>query len=90
MSNTVAIDNFTVTSQEFVIPGGGLISSVATQSVLTITPNQGYEIEASNFTVVSSNPEVDVPGSYFTQDGENVILTVVFVTTATMPNNTLI
>ena len=89
MSNTVAIDNFTVTSQEFVIPGGGLISSVATQSVLTITPNQGYEIEASNFTVVSSNPEVDVPGSYFTQDGENVILTVVFVTTATMPNNNL-
>jgi hypothetical protein len=89
MSNIVAIDNFTVTSQEFVIPGGGLISSVAPQAVLTITPNQGYEIEASNFTVVSSNPEVDVPGSYFTQDGENVILTVVFVTTATMPNYNL-
>lgn len=89
MSNIVAIDNFTVTSEEFVIPGGGLISSVAPQAVLTITPNQGYEIEASNFTVVSSNPEVDVPGSYFTQDGENVILTVVFITTATMPNNNL-
>ena len=89
MSNITAIDNFTVTSQEFVIPGGDLISSVAPQAVLTITPNQGYEIEASNFTVVSSNPEVDVPGSYFTQDGENVILTVVFVTTATMPSNNL-
>ena len=89
MSNIVAIDNFTVTSQEFVIPGGGLISSVAPQAVLTITPNQGYEIEASNFTVISSNPEVDVPNSYFTQDGENVILTVVFVTTATMPNYNL-
>ena len=89
MSNIVAIDNFTVTSEEFVIPGGGLISSVAPQAVLTITPNRGYEIEASNFTVVSSNPEVDVPGSYFTQDGKNVTLTVVFVSTATMPNNNL-
>ena len=89
MSNIVAIDNFTVTSEEFIIPGGGLISSVAPQAVLTITPNQGYEIEASNFTVISSNPEVDVPNSYFTQDGENVILTVVFVTTATMPNYNL-
>ena len=89
MSNIVAIDNFTVTSEEFIIPGGDLISSVAPQAVLTITPNQGYEIEASNFTVVSSNPEVDVPGSYFTQDGENVTLTVVFVSTATMPSNNL-
>jgi len=89
MSNIVAIDNFTVTSQEFVIPGGALITSVAPQAVLTLSPNQGYQIEASNFTVVSSNPEVDVPNSYFTQDGENVILTVVFVTTATMPNNNL-
>ena len=89
MSNIVAIDNFTVTSQEFVIPGGALISSVAPQAVLTISPNQGYQIEASNFAVVSSNPEVDVPSSYFTQDGENVILTVVFVATATMPNNNL-
>lgn len=89
MSNIVAIDNFTVTSEEFVIPGGDLISSVAPQAILTITPNQGYEIEASNFTVVSSNPEVDVPGSYFTQDGDNVILTVVFIITATMPNNNL-
>ena len=89
MSNIVAIDNFTVTSQEFVIPGGDLISSVAPQAVLTITPNQGYEIQASNFAVVSSNPEIDVPNSYFTQDGVNVVLTVVFVTTATMPNNNL-
>jgi len=89
MSNIVAIDNFTVTSQEFVIPGGALITSVAPQAVLTLSPNQGYQIEASNFTVVSSNPEVDVPNSYFTQDGENVILTVVFIATATMPNNNL-
>ena len=89
MSNIVAIDNFTVTSQEFVIPGGALITSVAPQAVLTISPNQGYQIEASNFAVVSSNPEVDVPNSYFTQDGDNVILTVVFITTATMPNNNL-
>ncbi len=87
MSNIVAIDNFTVTSQEFVIPGGDLISSVAPQAILTISPNQGYQIEAGNFGVVSSNPVVDVPNSYFTQDGENVILTVVFVTTATMPNS---
>ncbi len=89
MSNIVAIDNFTVTSQEFVIPGGALITSVAPQAVLTISPNQGYQIEASNFAVVSSNPEVDVPNCSFAQDGENVILTVAFVATATMPNNNL-
>jgi len=89
MSNIVAIDNFTVTSQEFIIPGGALISTVAPSAELTISPNQGYQIDASNFTVVSSNPEVDVPSCYFTQDGNNVILTVVFTVGATMPNNNL-
>lgn len=67
MSNIVAIDNFTVTSQEFIVPGGALISSVTPSAVLTITPNQGYEIDASNFSVLSSSPLVDVPGSFYTR-----------------------
>ena len=89
MSNIVAIDNFTVTSQEFIVPGGALISSVTPSAVLTITPNQGYEIDASNFSVLSSSPLVNVPGSFFTQDGNAVILTVLFVTNATMPSSNL-
>ena len=89
MSNIVAIDNFTVTSQEFVVPGGALISGVVPSVELTLTPNVGFTIDANNFSVTSANPEVDVPNCSFTQDGDNVILTVVFTVGATMPNNNL-
>lgn len=85
MSNIVLVDNFTVSSPEFVIAGGTAIDATVPSANLIITPNQGYNVSANDFDVISSNPEVDVAASYFTQDGDNVILTVVFVNGAPMP-----
>ena len=85
MSNIVSVDNFTVSSPEFVIAGGTAIDATVPSANLIITPNQGYNVSANDFDVISSNPEVDVAASYFTQDGDNVILTVVFVNGAPMP-----
>ena len=85
MSNIVSVDNFTVSAPEFVIAGGTAIDATVPSANLIITPNQGYNVSANDFDVISSNPEVDVAASYFTQDGDNVILTVVFVNGAPMP-----
>ena len=85
MSNIVSVDNFTVSSPEFVVAGGTIIDNTVPFANLTISPNQGYTVSANDFDVISSNPQVDVAASYFTQDGENVILTVMFANGAQMP-----
>lgn len=89
MSNTIAIDNFTVTSEEFIIPGGALIVDHAPTANLIITPDQGYQVDAADFFINSASPEVDVNNSFFTQANDNVRLTVVFLPNAVMPQENL-
>lgn len=89
MSNTTAIDNFTVTSSEHIIPGGELIANYTPSTILTISPNQGYQVNAADFFINSASPEVDIPNSYFTQSANDVKLTVVFLSGATMPFSNL-
>lgn len=89
MSNTTAIDNFTVTSTEHIIPGGELIVDHTQATVLTISPNQGYQVNATDFFINSASPEVDIPNSFFSQSGSDVKLTVLFLANAVMPFSNL-
>ena len=89
MSNTTAIDNFTVTSTEHIIPGGELIVDNTQATVLTISPNQGYQVNATDFFINSASPEVDVPNSFFSQSGSDVKLNVLFLANAVMPFSNL-
>ena len=89
MSNTTAIDNFTVTSTEHIIPGGELIVDHTQATVLTISPNQGYQVNATDFFINSASQEVDVPNSFFYQSGSDVKLNVLFLANAVMPFSNL-
>ena len=91
MSSTTAIDNFTVTSEDVVIPGGTVINDTVSTGVnLTLSPNKGYQIEEEDFSVNdTSSPQVDWENCVFTQAGENIVLTVVFHDDAVMPEGNL-
>ena len=80
------LGNFTVTdSNTFVTEGQQLPTSV----ILTITPNQGFVINATDFAFISAPSQINVAASTFTQDGTNVKLTAVFANPSLMPSSNL-
>ena len=73
---TTAFGNFTVQSVDFVVPGGADIPGSVGQTVqLTLIPDTGFELIASNFSPITPLPST-VSNVAFTQDGANVICTL--------------
>ena len=83
MSHTTTIGNFSVQSVDFEVPQGDTISSVQPTAVLTLVPDNGYQINANDFSYVSGPSQVS--SAIFTQSGDNVICTVTFDTNYVMP-----
>lgn len=71
---STSIDNFTVSEVKWQISTGEEIPN----TVLTLTPNAGYFLDANNFSATISSP---VSNIYFTQSGDNVSMTVEFDST---------
>ena len=71
---STSIDNFTVSEVNWQISTGEEIPN----TVLTLTPNAGYFLDANNFSATTSSP---VSNIYFTQSGDNVSMTVEFDST---------
>ena len=71
---STSIDNFTVSEVNWQISTGEEIPN----TVLTLTPNAGYFLDANNFSATISSP---VSNIYFTQLGDNVSMTVEFDST---------
>jgi len=69
---STVIDNFTVTEVNHAVSSGGSIPS----TVLTLTPLAGYVITATDFSATITSPLQSV---VFSQDGENVLMTIVFI-----------
>ena len=69
---STVIDNFTVTEVNHAVSSGGSIPS----TVLTLTPLAGYVITATDFSATIASPLQSV---VFSQDGENVLMTIVFI-----------
>ena len=65
------ITQFKVTSQEYLLASGSTIPT----AVLVLTPNDGWEIDALDFSATIVSP---VSAVNFTQDGANVLMTVDF------------
>ena len=86
---TSTMDNFTVQSVEYIVEGGDPIDSqTGSQIVMTLVPNVGFAIEASNFTPKSPLPQ-GITQITFAQDGVNVIMTMDVDANFNMPNNDL-
>ena len=71
---TTQFENFTVTEVNWQIITGDEIPN----TVLTLTPDAGYFLDANNFSATINSP---VSNIYFTQSGNNVLMTVEFDST---------
>ena len=69
---STVIDNFTVTEVNHAVSSGGSIPS----TVLTLSPLSGYVITATDFSATIASPLQSV---VFSQDGENVLMTIAFI-----------
>jgi hypothetical protein len=83
-------NNYTVSSLEtptgiIETPGDNVYNSTPTY-ILTITPDLGYSITHSNFTIGSALPS-EITSVTFAQNGELVVATVNFATNFVMPSN---
>ena len=87
MGHTTNIGNFSVASVEFGVDSGTNISATQSTAVLTLIPDAGYTITASDFSYTSGPSQVS--GVTFAQSGQNVIATVTFDTSAVMPSSDL-
>ena len=84
---SASIDNFTVTDVNFFVSEGQNIAGVQASAIITFTPNTGYAIDATDFSLIATVPsEINASASTFTQSGDNVTLVAVFVDPTIMPS----
>jgi len=79
------INNYSFSNAVFNIQEGTVINNQVTNATITISPLSGYTATASDFSTTSPLPDY-VQGIAFTQDGENVLCTITFLPTVTMPS----
>jgi hypothetical protein len=85
----MALGNFTVTDINFEVPEFVDISTIQSGATITITPDKGYVIDASDFSLRTPIPSlIDANASVFNQAGQNIELVLVF-NSETMPSNNL-
>lgn len=87
MGHTTKIGNFSVASVEFSVDSGTNIAATQSTATLTLIPDEGFTITASDFSYTSGPSQVD--SVTFAQSGNNVIATVTFATDAIMPSSDL-
>tara|TARA_R100001198_G_scaffold2756_2_gene1781 strand:- start:9473 stop:15475 length:6003 start_codon:yes stop_codon:yes gene_type:complete len=86
-TNLTGIANATVEALTFDVEAGQEIHSTKSSGTITITPNTGFTLTASDFSVSSTGSYVDSVS--FAQSGDNVIATVNFTDGVNMPTNDL-
>jgi hypothetical protein len=80
------INDYTFSDVQFTVPENSFISDISPTAVITISPLAGYTATAADFSTTSPLPDY-VQSVAFTQDGENVLCTVTFVSNAIMPSS---
>tara|TARA_B100000768_G_scaffold83700_1_gene79175 strand:+ start:2943 stop:4247 length:1305 start_codon:yes stop_codon:yes gene_type:complete len=80
----MAFENFTVNVVSFPATVGLDWTNSYSQIVLTITPDTGYSIDASNFSAINPLPNY-VSSVTFTQNGANIDCVIVYTSPSIMP-----
>ena len=88
---SVENNNYTINSVQYTITENSVIVDTLDQNYieLTIVPNNGYTVTASNFSLATPANATYVTSVVFTQSGSNVLVTINLVTTALMPSDNL-
>ena len=79
------INNYSFSSAVFNVQEGAVINDQVPNATITISPLSGYTATASDFSTTTPLPDY-VQSVTFTQNGANIICTVTFLPTATMPS----
>lgn len=85
----MAIDNITTTDINFLATQGSLLKDSLPLGSITISPNQGFQISHTDFSLNTPIPSyIDLVANppSFQQSGDNVIFTFRFTDSANMPN----
>ena len=80
------INNYSFSNAVFNIQEGAVINDQVTNATITISPLPGYTATASDFSLDPSFSNTYVQGVTFTQSGVNVVCTITFLPTVTMPS----
>ncbi len=80
------INNYSFSNAVFNIQEGTVINDQVTNATITISPLSGYTATASDFSLDPSFSNTYVQGVTFTQSGSDVICTITFLPTVTMPS----
>jgi len=83
---TQTFDNYTITDVTYQVTGGTNVYSAHQTAVLTISPNDGYTVDAGDFSWINTSL-ANVNTVVFTQSGTNVLVTVTFDNPFTMPSS---
>lgn len=86
MAATQSFDNYTITNVVYSVTGGTNVYASHPTAVLTISPNAGYTVDANDFSWINTSL-ANVDTVVFTQNGENVTVTVTFDNPFTMPSS---
>jgi len=85
----MAINNITITNITFKAKENETFTDAygASSVVLTLTPDQGYTIDANDFSIIEPLPSyfTNNPAPTFEQAGINILLTLHFASNAAMP-----
>ena len=82
---TQSFDNYTITNVTYQVTGGTNVYTSHQTAVLTISPNTGFTVTASDFSWINTSL-ANVNTVVFTQSGTDVIVTVTFDNPFTMPS----
>ena len=83
---TQSFDNYTITNVTYQVIGGTNVYLSHQTAVLTISPNTGFTVTASDFSWINTSL-ANVNTVVFTQSGVNVVVTVTFDNPFTMPGS---
>ena len=83
----ITFNNYNFTSAIYTVPENSNIPGEIGAATITIVPNAGYTVTASNFSLDASFSNQYVSTVTFAQSGLNVICSIIFLPGATMPSS---
>jgi hypothetical protein len=81
------INNYSFSNVSYVIPENSNVSGIQPTAIITLTPNEGYILDASSFSIDPDVPYPQLQSVTFTQSGLNVTCTATFSTGFIMPSS---
>ena len=81
------LNNYTYSSVSYQITEGDNVSGEIGTAVITLSPLPGYSLDVNNFSLGTSFSDPNVDSVVFTQNGDDIDITVTFIAGFVMPSS---